>query len=96
VGLKTCRCVYGVEVAGNVSRMSTLKDAARVTDELVQLATRLHAELTEGDVEFERMVELADEIGERADALAAAFQDVGRALAERLEDGGRPRETPDG
>jgi len=67
--------------------MATLKDAARVTDEIVNLATRLHEELTEGDVEFERMVELADDIGERADALAAAFTDVGRALAAQVGDG---------
>ena len=73
--------------------MPTLKDAARATDELVQLATRLHAELTEGDVEFERMVELADEIGERADALAAAFADVGRTFDAQLRDGGAPPPT---
>ena len=73
--------------------MPTLKDAARVTDEVVQLATRLHAELIEGDVEFERMVELADEIAERADAIAATFADIGRAFAAQLRDGDAPPET---
>lgn len=46
--------------------MRSQKDAARATEELAQLADQLHEELTEGDGEFERMLEPADRIGERA------------------------------
>ena len=70
--------------------MATLKDAARVTEELVDLATRLRSELMDGDVEFERMVELADEVGARADALAATFAEIERAFAPRLRSDGAP------
>jgi hypothetical protein len=68
--------------------MSTLKDAAAATQELVELATQLHEELVDGDVEFARMVELADRIGARADALADAFSEVDKSLSAQLRRNG--------
>jgi hypothetical protein len=76
--------------------MSTLKDAANFTQELVELATQLHQELVEGDVEFERMVGLSDEIGERADALAQAFEEVSRSFAAQLSENGSSAADADG
>ena len=64
--------------------MPTLKDAAVMTSELDRLGGELHAELTEGDVNFEKMVELADSISENADRLAAAFSTMAEALRSSL------------
>lgn len=71
--------------------MPTLKDAAQMTRGLVELATQLHQELVEGDVEFERMVSLADQVAERADAIAAAFSDVDKTIQARLSANGASR-----
>jgi hypothetical protein len=64
--------------------MPTLKDLADVTSRLDQLTTDLHAELTAGAIDFDKMVELADEIGEHCDRLASAFTTMGGALKESL------------
>jgi hypothetical protein len=69
--------------------MASLKDTVNLTTQLSELTNQLHGELTEGDVDFERMIEIADQISEHADNLAAAFTRVNEALAEPLkrEDG---------
>ncbi len=72
--------------------MASLKDAARLTSQLNELTGQLHQELMEGDVDFRKMLELADRIGERADALASTFLTVDRALMQRIEDVKQPRE----
>lgn len=64
--------------------MPTLKDLADVTSRLDELTTELHAELTAGAIDFDRMVDLADEIGEHCDRLASAFTTMGGALKESL------------
>lgn len=64
--------------------MASLKDAAAVTEQLEELAGQLHAELTEGRTDFGEMARLADEIGESADSIAAAFIAIDEALARRL------------
>jgi hypothetical protein len=66
--------------------MATLKEAAELTSELTELTQELHSELTEGDVDFDRMIELADQISEQADGLASAFSTVNEALAQRITD----------
>jgi hypothetical protein len=68
--------------------MASLKDAVQLTTQLSDLTNQLHAELTEGDVDFERMVQIADEISEHADSLAAAFARVNEALKEPLQENG--------
>jgi hypothetical protein len=64
--------------------MATLRDAAQLTEELEELAARLRSELTDGDVDFTAMTRLADDLGERADALASAFAAMDEALMQRL------------
>jgi hypothetical protein len=65
--------------------MASLKDAVNLTTQLNELTQQLHSELTEGDVDFEKMVKLSDEISEHADSLAAAFPRVNEALQEPLQ-----------
>jgi len=60
--------------------MQTLKEAAVMTSELDRLGEELHAELTAGEIDFEKMVKLADAISENADRLAAAFSTMAGAL----------------
>ena len=64
--------------------MATLKELSSMTSELDKLGGELHAELTEGDIDFQKMVKLADEISENADKLAAAFSRMSTALDETL------------
>ena len=68
--------------------MASLKDTVNLTSQLTELTNQLHSELTEGEVDFEKMVRLADEISEHADSLAAAFSRVNEALTEPLEQNG--------
>jgi len=68
--------------------MASLKDTVNLTSQLTDLTNQLHSELTEGEVDFEKMVRLADEISEHADSLAAAFSRVNEALTEPLEQNG--------
>ena len=64
--------------------MASLKDTVNLTSQLTELTNQLHSELTEGEVDFEKMVQIADEISEHADNLAAAFTRVNEALTEPL------------
>ena len=66
-------------------RMASLKDTVNLTSQLTELTNQLHGELTEGEVDFEKMVTIADEISEHADNLAAAFTRVNEALMEPLD-----------
>ena len=81
--------------------MASLKDTVNLTSQLTELTQQLHSELTEGEVDFEKMVELADEISEHADNLASAFTRVNEALSEPLDQNGsgpssRSRRSPAG
>src|SRR3954469_4248103 len=64
--------------------MASLKDTVNLTSQLTELTNQLHSELTEGEVDFEKMVQIADEISEHADNLAAAFTRVNEALSDPL------------
>ncbi|HEY4347819.1 MAG TPA: hypothetical protein VGM80_09530 [Gaiellaceae bacterium] len=68
--------------------MASLKDTVTLTTQLTELTTQLHEELTDGDVDFEKMVKLADQISEHADGLASAFERVNDALNAPLEQDG--------
>lgn len=63
--------------------MASLKDVEKVADNLETLAGQLKRELKNGD--FDRLIALADEIGEHADQAAGTFATVNDALMERLE-----------
>ena len=77
--------------------MATLKQLSSKTSELDKLGGELHAELTEGDIDFQRMVELADAIGENADKLAQAFSTMSSALEKTLNgDGSGGEDGSDG
>ena len=64
--------------------MATLKELSMMTSELDRLGDELHTGLTEGDIDFQKMVALADTIGETADRLAKAFNTMSIALIETL------------
>jgi len=68
--------------------MATLKQLSSMTNELDKLGGELHAELTEGDIDFQKMVDLADTISENADKLAQAFSTMSSALDKTLNGGG--------
>jgi chemotaxis regulatin CheY-phosphate phosphatase CheZ len=65
--------------------MPSLKDLADVTGRVDKLTSELHAELTEGSVDFRKMVALADDIGDHVDRLAAAFATMADALDSTLD-----------
>lgn len=68
--------------------MASLKEAAAVTEQLEELAGQLHAEVVEGRLDFGEATRLADQIGELADAIAAAFIAIDEAFTRGL---GEPR-----
>jgi hypothetical protein len=75
--------------------MATLKDLSSMTSELDRLGGEVHAELTEGDIDFQKMVVLADAIGEKADKLAQAFNSMGSALDTTLNGDDRESDPRD-
>jgi hypothetical protein len=66
--------------------MPSLKDLAALTSQLDGLTTELHSELTQGGIDFRKMVGLADDIGGIADRLASGFTTMGDALEASLDD----------
>ena len=63
--------------------MASLKDVEQVADDLTNLVGELKKELKEGD--FDKLVQLADQISEHADEAASTFATVNEALMSRLE-----------
>jgi hypothetical protein len=63
--------------------MASLKDVERLADDLDSLVGELRSELNNG-ADFERLVQIADEISERADNVAQTFTSVNDALMERI------------
>ena len=66
--------------------MASLKDVEQLVDDLEGLAKRLRSELQDGKVDFERLIEIADEISEHADAAAGTFATVNDTLMSRLKE----------
>jgi hypothetical protein len=66
--------------------MASLKDVEQLVDDLEGLAKRLRSELQNGKVDFERLIEIADEISEHADAAAGTFATVNEALMSRIKE----------
>jgi hypothetical protein len=64
--------------------MASLKDAEQLTQKLDDVVGRLRSELSDGDVDFEKLVALADELSEEADGLAETFSSMNDTLMERL------------
>jgi hypothetical protein len=66
--------------------MASLKDVEQLVDDLEGLAKRLRSELQNGKVDFERLIEIADEISEHADAAAGTFATVNETLMNRIKE----------
>ena len=66
--------------------MASMKDAEQLTDVLSDLVEQLRSELQNGSVDFERLIEIADEISERADGIAGTFATVNEALMNRISE----------
>jgi hypothetical protein len=71
--------------------MASLKDTEQLTQRLDDLVGQLRSELDNGEVDFEKLVVVADELSEEADGLAETFNSVNETLMKRLEEakGGR-------
>jgi hypothetical protein len=70
--------------------MASIKDVERVADDLERLVSDLRSELT-NSADFEKLIEIADEISEHADNAAQTFSTVNETLMSRIEElsGGR-------
>ena len=65
--------------------MASLREAAeQLTAGLDELVGQMRKELTEGDVDFERLGGIADEISERAGGIAETFGTVNDTLMQRI------------
>ena len=66
--------------------MASLKEAtSAITDRLEDLVGELRSELEDGEIDFERLTSLADQISEAADGLAETFSNVNDTLMQWLD-----------
>jgi len=68
--------------------MASLKDAQQLTKRLEELVGQMSSEFQNGNVDFEKLVAISDEISEQADGLAETFSSVNDTLMERLQQAG--------
>lgn len=66
--------------------MAALKDVEQLTKNLEDLVGQLQAELQNGNVDFEKLVSVADEISEKADGIAETFTAVNDTLMQRIQE----------
>jgi hypothetical protein len=69
--------------------MATRTEIGTLTERLNDLTGELHSELVDGDADFGRLRELAQEVAQRAGSLAETFGRVDEVLAQGLSDGSR-------
>ena len=67
--------------------MASLKDVEKLTDELEKLVGELRSE-SQNSGDFDRLVEIADQISEQADGLAGTFSTMNEALMSRIDEAG--------
>lgn len=66
--------------------MASMKEASSaITDKLENLVGELRSELDGGELDFQRLAGVADQISEAADGLAETFSSVNETLMQRLE-----------
>jgi hypothetical protein len=65
--------------------MASLKDFQQLTQELENLVGELNSELQNGEVDFDKLVSITDDLSEQADGLAETFNSVNDALMQRLK-----------
>lgn len=63
--------------------MASVKDVEKVADDLEGLVGQLRSELRDGP-DFQKLMEIADTISERADQAAGTFNTVNEALMGRI------------
>ena len=68
--------------------MASLTDIKGLTEQLVTRAQEVHGEVESGDLDFARLVGLADDLGMEADRLASMFEAMNDAFAARLDSPG--------
>ena len=65
--------------------MASLKDVEQVADDLSGLVDQLRKELQD-NANFDKLVQLADQISEHADEAAGTFSTINEALTGRLKE----------
>jgi ABC-type transporter Mla subunit MlaD len=66
--------------------MASLKEATgTITEKLESLLSDLRSEIEDGDIDFDRLSGLADQISGAADGLADTFSNVNETLMQRLD-----------
>ena len=76
--------------------MASVKDVERLADDLEALVGEMRSEVKNG-TDFERLMQIADEISEHADNAAQTFSSVNDALMSRLNElGGSKRSSGGG
>ncbi|MFL5955052.1 MAG: hypothetical protein ACJ76I_13200 [Gaiellaceae bacterium] len=76
--------------------MASVKDVERLADDLDNLVDEMRKEVKNG-TDFERLMQIADEISEHADNAAQTFSSVNDALMSRLSElGGSGRKSSSG
>jgi len=65
--------------------MASIKDVEQVADDLEGLVGELRSELQNGP-DFEKLVQIADEISEHADNAAQTFNNVNETLMSRISE----------
>jgi len=76
--------------------MASLKDTEQLTGKLEDLIGELRSEFGNGNVDFQKIVALADELGEQADGVAETFNGLNETLMEgldRVKSGARSRSS---
>jgi hypothetical protein len=65
--------------------MASLKDTEQLTSKLDDIVGELRSELSNGNVDFQKIVSLADELGEQADGVAETFNNLNETLMQGLD-----------
>ena len=75
--------------------MASLKDTEQLTGKLEDLIGQLRSELSNGNLDFQKVVSLADELSEHADGVAETFSSLNDTLMQGLDKvkGGRSRSS---
>jgi hypothetical protein len=69
-----------------VGAVPKLQDAKELVAPLEEIVRELKSELNDSRGDFDRLVELADELGAYADALAETFGSMNETLIARIQD----------
>jgi hypothetical protein len=75
--------------------MASIKDVEQVAEDLERLVGELRSELS-SNADFERLIQISDEIAEHADSAAQTFSSVNETLMSRIRElkgGGESRRS---